>query len=60
VLLGLSSDQQLIVFEPSSKEYKEITKYRVGEGETWAVPIVAGNRVYVKDKGGSLSMLTIE
>jgi outer membrane protein assembly factor BamB len=60
VLLALSSDQDLIAFEPSAKEYKEIAKYHVGEGETWSVPIIAGNRVYVKDKGGSLSMLTIE
>jgi outer membrane protein assembly factor BamB len=63
VLLGLSSNQQLIVFEPSAKEYKEIARYKVGEGETWAVPIVAGHRVYVKDNGnkvGSLTLLTIE
>ena len=65
VLLALSSDQQLIVFEPSSKEYKEIARYKVGDDETWAVPIVTGNRIYVKDDGkkkkiGSLTLLTIE
>jgi outer membrane protein assembly factor BamB len=65
VLLALSSDQQLIVFEPSSKEYKEIARYKVGDDETWAVPIVAGKRIYVKDDGkkkkiGSLTLLSIE
>jgi outer membrane protein assembly factor BamB len=63
VLLALSTDQQLIVLEPSAKEYKEIARYKVGEAKTWAVPIVAGNRVYVKDndnKIGSLTLLTIE
>jgi outer membrane protein assembly factor BamB len=65
VLLALSSDQQLIAFEPSRKEYKEIAKYKVGENETWAVPIITGNRVYVKDnnnkgKVGSLTLMTID
>jgi outer membrane protein assembly factor BamB len=60
VMLALSSDRKLIVFEPSNKEYKEIARYTVGGDETWAVPIIAGNRVFVKDKGGSLTLLTIE
>jgi outer membrane protein assembly factor BamB len=65
VLLALSSSKQLIVFEPSAKEYKEIARYQVGVDEPWSVPIIAGNRVYVKDSGkidkvGSLTMLTIE
>jgi outer membrane protein assembly factor BamB len=60
VLLALSSDQQLIAFEPSSQQFKEVAKYRVGDGETWSVPIVAGSRIYVKDVKGSLSLLTID
>ena len=65
VLLALSSDKQLIVFEPSVKEYKEIARYKVGQDEPWSVPIITGNRVYIKDSGkhdkiGSLTLLTIE
>jgi outer membrane protein assembly factor BamB len=60
VLLALSSNQKLIAFEPSSKAYKEVAKYTVGSGETWAEPIVAGNRIFVKDKGGSLTALSID
>jgi outer membrane protein assembly factor BamB len=65
VLVALSSDKLLTVFEPSAREYKEIARYKVGKDEPWSVPIIAGNRVYVKDSGkndkiGSLTLLTIE
>src|SRR5262249_53542520 len=58
VLSALSPAGHLIVFEPSDKEYKEIAKYKVGEG-TYAYPVVSGNRVFVKDKD-SLTLWTIE
>jgi hypothetical protein len=32
----------------------------VSDSPTWSVPIIAGNRVFVKDKGGSLTLWTIE
>jgi outer membrane protein assembly factor BamB len=60
VLLSLTSDKQLVAFQPSNKSYREVAKYRVADSETWAVPIVAGNRVFVKDKGGSLTLWTID
>jgi outer membrane protein assembly factor BamB len=60
VLLSLSSDKELIVMEPNSKEFKEIAKYKVADAETWAVPIVAGNRIFVRDRGGSLTLWTID
>jgi len=60
VLLSLTSDSKLVAFEPSKKEYKELAKYTVSSSETWSVPIVVGNRIYVRDKGGSLTLWTIE
>lgn len=60
VMLALTSDQQMVVFEPTGKEFKEVAKYRVGEGETWSVPILSGNRLFVKDKAGNLSLLAVE
>ncbi len=60
VLLGLSSDMDLIAFDPSPKSYVERARYRVADAETWAVPIVEGKRIYVKDKGGSLTLWTID
>lgn len=44
----------------SNKQFTEVAKYRVSDSDTWCVPIVAGNRVYVKDKGGSLALWTLE
>jgi outer membrane protein assembly factor BamB len=60
VLLALTSDRDLIALEPSRKAYTQLASYRASDSETWCVPIVAGNRIFVKDKGGSLTLLTIE
>ena len=60
VLLALTSDMRLVAFQPSNREYAELAKYRVAETETWSVPIIVRNRVYVRDKGGSLTLWTIE
>jgi outer membrane protein assembly factor BamB len=59
VLLALTSDKELLVFKPSDKKYEEVAKYKVADTETWAYPIIAGNRVFVKDKD-SLTLWLIE
>ena len=46
-------------FEPSDKEFKAIAKYKVASGDTYAYPVVAGNRVLVKDRD-SLILYTID
>jgi hypothetical protein len=58
VLFALTPGGQLVVFEPSDKEFKEIAKYKVGN-LTYAYPVVSGNRVFVKDKD-ALALWTIE
>jgi hypothetical protein len=58
VLLALTPSSQLIVFEPSDKEFKQLAKYKVG-AECFAYPIVAGNRLFVKDKD-SVALWIIE
>jgi outer membrane protein assembly factor BamB len=50
VLIALTPNSQLLVFEPSDKEYKELASYKVGAGDTYAYPVIAGNRIYIKDK----------
>jgi outer membrane protein assembly factor BamB len=50
VLFALTPAGELVVYEPSDKEFKELAKYKVAEGATYGYPIVAGNRVFVKDK----------
>jgi len=59
VLLALSSDSNLIAFKPSKSKFEEVAKYKVAETPTWAIPIVDGNRIFVKDRD-SLALWTIE
>jgi outer membrane protein assembly factor BamB len=59
-LVSLTSDSNLVAFEPSPKGYKQLATYPVSTSETWSVPILAGNRIYVKDKKGSLTLWTME
>jgi outer membrane protein assembly factor BamB len=63
VLFASSSDGYLVVLEPSSKECKELAKYKVSERSglegPWALPIIAGKRIFVKDKD-TLTLWTIE
>ena len=49
VMLLLSSDSNLIAFKPDKGEFKEVAKYKVADTPTWATPIIAGKRIYVKD-----------
>jgi outer membrane protein assembly factor BamB len=59
VLLALTPSAQLVVFEPTDKEFKQIASYKVADGETYAYPVIAGNRIFVKDRE-SLTLWTIE
>jgi outer membrane protein assembly factor BamB len=49
VLLALTPQGDLTVFEPSDKEYKKLAGYKVG-ADTYAYPIAAGKGVYAKGK----------
>jgi outer membrane protein assembly factor BamB len=59
VLVALTPTGSLVVFEPSAKEFKEIAKYKVASGDTYAYPVLSGNRVFVKDKD-SVTLWTVE
>jgi outer membrane protein assembly factor BamB len=59
VLFGLTPKSQLIVFEPSDKEYKELASIKVADKEIYAYPVVAGNRLFAKDKD-SVTLWTVE
>jgi outer membrane protein assembly factor BamB len=59
VLLALTPAGQLMVIEPSSKEFKQLASYKVAEKDTYAYPVVVGKRIYVKDRD-SLILWTIE
>lgn len=59
VLIALTSKSELLVFKPSTKGYEEIIKYKVADLPTWAIPIISGNRIFVKDRD-SIALWTIE
>ncbi len=59
VLLGLTAKSQLTVFQPSDKEYTEVASFKVADKQTYAYPVVAGNRVFVKDLD-SVTLWTID
>jgi hypothetical protein len=49
----------LIVFKPSGKQYEEVALIKVSDTATYAHPVIAGNRVFVKDQD-AVAMWTIE
>jgi outer membrane protein assembly factor BamB len=49
-LIALTPAGELVVFEPTDKDFKALGKYKVATSDTYAYPVVAGNRVFVKDK----------
>lgn len=51
VLVALTaSAAQLVVFEPSAMEFKQVASYKVAESGTFAHPVLSGNRIYIKGK----------
>jgi outer membrane protein assembly factor BamB len=59
VLLALTSDATLVAFRPSNKAYEEVARYKLPATDPWAYPIIAGNRVFVKDRD-TLTLWAIE
>jgi outer membrane protein assembly factor BamB len=59
VLIALTPTGQLTVFEPSDKEFKPVAKYKVADANTYAYPVLSGNRIFVKDRD-SLILWAIE
>jgi len=59
VLLALTSNSELVAFKPSGKEYTELAKIKVAGTPTWAYPVIAGKRVFVKD-ADSVTLWTFE
>jgi outer membrane protein assembly factor BamB len=49
VLFALNPSGTLVAFEPNGKEFKQVASYKVSESETFAYPVISGNRVFVKD-----------
>jgi outer membrane protein assembly factor BamB len=59
VLLALTPSAQLVVFEPSDQEFKQLASYKVAAGQTHAYPVASGNRIFIKDKD-SVTLWTVD
>jgi outer membrane protein assembly factor BamB len=59
VILALPSNSELIAFKPSGKEYVELARIKVSDTATYAHPVIAGNRIFIKDQE-TVMMLTID
>ena len=59
VILALSLNGELAVFKPSKTEYAELARFKVANTETWAHPVIAGKRVFVRDQE-TVSLWTLE
>jgi outer membrane protein assembly factor BamB len=59
ILMALTPQSQLCVFEPNDKEYKELASFKVADSQAYAYPVVAGNRIFIKDQD-SVTLWTIE
>jgi outer membrane protein assembly factor BamB len=51
VLAVLTTDASLLIEQPDGNKLREIARYRVAEGPTWAHPVLTGDSILVKDVG---------
>jgi outer membrane protein assembly factor BamB len=58
-LLALTPNGQLTVYAPDGGSFQKLASYKVAESGTYAYPIAAGNRIYVKDQN-SVTLWTID
>ena len=49
-LLALPSSGELLVFKPSAEQYEQVAAIKVADTATYAHPVIAGNRIFVKDQ----------
>ena len=49
-LMALPSSSELIIYKPGGKEYSELAKIKVSETPSYSTPVIAGNRIFIKDQ----------
>jgi len=59
VILALPSNSELIALKPNDEQYEELARIKVADTPTYAHPVIAGNRIFVKDRD-AVTMWTIE
>jgi outer membrane protein assembly factor BamB len=59
VLVALTPAGQLVIFQPTATEFKQVASYKVAEEGTYAYPVLSGNRIFIKDRD-SVALLMID
>lgn len=59
VIAGLPQTGNLIFFKPDPASYNEAARYKVSEAPLYAFPVIAGNRIYIKE-AENLTLYEIE
>jgi outer membrane protein assembly factor BamB len=50
VLLALTPNSPLMVFEPSTTDFKQLASYKIADTPTFAHPVVSDRTIYIKDQ----------
>jgi len=58
-LLALPSSSEMVVFKPDAKQYQELARIKVAATQCYAFPVLAGNRIFVKDQD-SVALLAVQ
>lgn len=59
LLLVLEDDGELVAVRASRAGFEPLKRYKVAETDTWTQPVIAGDRIYVKDVS-SLALWTLK
>ncbi len=59
LLFFLTSGAELSVVKPNEREFEEIARYNVADGQTWAHPVILDSEILVKDNS-TLYLWSIE
>jgi outer membrane protein assembly factor BamB len=58
-LVALPSTSELIAFKPAGGQYEELARIKVADSATYAHPVIAGKRIFVKDQD-AVTMWTVD
>src|SRR3984957_6293413 len=58
-LIALTPRSHLIVFQPSDKAYTELPNIKVADTDTYAQPVLAGNKLFIEDQD-SVTLWTLD
>jgi outer membrane protein assembly factor BamB len=59
VWLFLTNNGRLVVVKASGKEYQPVSEYKVSDTQTWAHPVLLGDRILIRDQN-TLRCLAIQ